>query len=105
VLVVPAEVTAVEVEGLIRQWSPDSRRVGETVVAIGNGVFQVYGPVGYDESLWRGAGLPADLVVAYVVRSGLRAVLSAARPGPVPRGRISRSSVGSGKALGRYSTR
>jgi hypothetical protein len=69
VLVVPPGVTAAQVEGHAARWSPDRDRLAETVLALGD-VFEIHGPVGYTEALWRRADLPPEFPHAYAVALG-----------------------------------
>jgi hypothetical protein len=66
VLVVPGGVTPAEVEGYVRQWTPDTLRVADTVLRF-DGWYELRGPVEYDESVWREAGLPAEYRQAYAI--------------------------------------
>jgi hypothetical protein len=66
VLVVPGGVTPAEVEECVRLWTPDTLRVADTVLRF-DGWYELRGPVEYDESVWRGAGLPAEYRQAYAV--------------------------------------
>ena len=75
VLVFPPGVTAAQVVGFVARWSPDRDRLAETVLALGK-VFEVHGPVGYNEALWRRADLPPEFPHAYAVALGPDAYLS-----------------------------